>query len=243
MSNYRIPDQAYRDPRLSGTPLRVLMDLEERGYSKGHAWPAQGTIAANIGVVRETVNRAVKVLEDCGYLVKAGRRYRACHYYMTVPTSCDDSVTGSCDAGVTQTPKREHSPSSLPPSRGKEDAASADADKSPERRRKRRKERRDGRTAVPPAPRPPSPVAVEGGAMVPADIAGASKGLARQVGQRMNRATAPPRGPPDPVMTAADHLSRDRWMDLVDRSLEIKDPGAACVEFGLTEEGKPKCHD
>lgn len=237
---YRVPQAVFSDRRLPGRSIAVLMALWEHADEKGYCWPSQGRIGRLTGIDRPDVCKIIGGLEALGYLVRAGRRHRACQYFLTVPTSCGEDATQSCGTDATQPLQGTRTPPIVPP-RG-DVAASADADKSPERRRERRRERGGGQEAATPPP-DPRPSDRGGGALVPADMAGAANALARQAGRRMNRTTALPRGPPDPVMTAVKHLSRDRWTELVERSLELRDPGAACIEAGLTREGKPKCHD
>lgn len=48
--------------------VTVYMYLKDRTGRKGTCWPAIGTIARDLGLSRSTVKRALKDLEEKGYL-------------------------------------------------------------------------------------------------------------------------------------------------------------------------------
>lgn len=250
MSRYRIPDKAFSDRRLKSRELRILMALEEHADGKGYCWPSQGRLGELTGMDRTQVCKGVKVLRESGYLVQAGRKHRACNYYLTLPAETEapppsnrsKKGTQSCANGGTQTPQGTIPPCS-PPHAGGDIAASPDGDKSPVRRRKRRQRRGGGRTAATPPPNP-RPSDRGGGAMLPADIEGATKALARQAGQSTKCATrAPPLSPCQRAMTHADVMTRDMAMRLWKRAGELNDEAAACEEFGFTKFGYWKGKD
>lgn len=238
---YRVPQEAFADRRLQGNDLRVLLAIASHAKPDGSCWPAQGTIAERLGMHRPNVNRSVGRLEGFGYLFRVGRSgYRSCLYYLTVPTDADDD-TQTCITGDTQTPSENYSPPIVPPQG--DIAASADADRSPVRRRKRRKERGGGQEAATPPPGP-RPSDRGGGALVPADIPGAARAIARQAAKCMNRATAPPPVTPcQRAMTHTEVMTRDMAYGLWKRAGEVGE-AQACEEFGFTKfgrwkEGKP----
>ncbi len=241
---YRIPQAAYADRRLRGTDLRVLLALEDYTDPKGHCWPSQGRIARDLEMQRPHVNRAITRLEEFGYLVRAGRSgYRSCRYFLTVPTSCTTDGTQSCTTGGTQTLPGNNLPPVVPP---KGDVAEpANAGKSPRRRpraARKPRERSGGPAAAPPTPRPPPPVAGAGGAMVPADIQGAAKALARQGVKCLKSKAERPRGPPDTAIVRALNsglLTEEMGICLIRREMEIGE-AAALEEFGFTARGSPK---
>jgi biotin operon repressor len=63
-----VPSDAVCDERLSHVQLRVLLAIGSFTSKDKAAFPKQRTIADLLGVSRETVNRAIKVLRELGYV-------------------------------------------------------------------------------------------------------------------------------------------------------------------------------
>lgn len=68
-------DTIYADNNLPHRAKTVYMYLKSMSASKGECWPGIKTIAANLGLSRSTVKRALADLERHGYLEKE-HRYR-----------------------------------------------------------------------------------------------------------------------------------------------------------------------
>lgn len=252
MSTYRIPKAAWGDSRLRGEDLRVLGALEayppdrERG---GMRWPSQGRLAADLQMSRPNVNRAIRRLEEYGYLTRVGRSgRRTCAYFLLVPTErptpAAASDTRSCITGDTQALSLSCPPPMVPPrKRDGDNAASPGGDKSPMRRPGGRQKRGAGRSAGTPPPCAPRPSARGGGvpavaSKAPDDSAAAAAALARQAGRS---ATQPTRAPPlTPVQRAiaSGQLSKQAATDLWKRAAEIGE-AAACREIGFSTFGRP----
>lgn len=64
----KLAARAVADRSLSAIQVRVLAAIGIFGGPDGTAWPSQETIAAVIGIHRETVCRAIKRLRELGYL-------------------------------------------------------------------------------------------------------------------------------------------------------------------------------
>jgi hypothetical protein len=105
----------------------------------GTAWPYQDTLAASLGLCRETVNRIIKALIERGHLeVTTTRgRHKASVYRLVLKeadtTKCDQPITlsepenviiqsGKCDHIVTQTPLKTPVASKEATRREREDA-------------------------------------------------------------------------------------------------------------------------
>lgn len=63
----------YTDPELSHRAKAVYMYLYDRADAEGKCWPGIKTIAADLGLSRSTVKRALNDLVDKGYLRKEER--------------------------------------------------------------------------------------------------------------------------------------------------------------------------
>lgn len=63
-----VPSDAVTDQELTATQLRVLLVIGTYLSKDDKAFPKQKTIADRLGIARETVNRAVKVLSDKQYI-------------------------------------------------------------------------------------------------------------------------------------------------------------------------------
>lgn len=63
-----VPSDAVTDLDLTATQLRVLLVIGTYLSKDDKAFPKQKTIADRLGIARETVNRAVKVLSEKGYI-------------------------------------------------------------------------------------------------------------------------------------------------------------------------------
>jgi DNA-binding transcriptional ArsR family regulator len=68
-----IPTAAVRDKSLSEIQFRCLCVIGTYLGEDQSAFPSQSTLAEDLGVTRETVNRAIKVLVEKGYVVSAPR--------------------------------------------------------------------------------------------------------------------------------------------------------------------------
>lgn len=103
-----IPSRAVADATLTATQLRVLCAIGSYTGKEQSAYPKQSTIAELLGISRETVNRAIKVLKKAGYVEveaqfkNAGGGQSASLYYVRLDP-CDDTITGgvTCDSSVT----------------------------------------------------------------------------------------------------------------------------------------------
>jgi DNA-binding transcriptional ArsR family regulator len=103
-----IPSRAVADASLTATQLRVLCAIGSYTGKEQSAYPKQSTIAELLGISRETVNRAIKVLKKAGYVEveaqfkNAGGGQSASLYYVRLDP-CDDTITGgvTCDSSVT----------------------------------------------------------------------------------------------------------------------------------------------
>lgn len=92
-----IPSRAVSDSELTATHLRVLCAIGSFTGKDQSAYPKQSTIAEVIGVTRETVNRAIKLLKERGY-VDVADQYRddggqRASLYSVRLDPCDDEVT------------------------------------------------------------------------------------------------------------------------------------------------------
>ena len=68
-------DSIYSDNTLPHRAKTVYMYLQNMAVSSGQCWPGIRTIAADLGLSRSTVKRALADLEKHGYIEKE-RRYR-----------------------------------------------------------------------------------------------------------------------------------------------------------------------
>ena len=68
-------DTIYADERLPHRARAVYMYLKDRSDAEGKCWPGIRTIAADLHLSRSTVKRALKDLEQHGYL-RRDPRYR-----------------------------------------------------------------------------------------------------------------------------------------------------------------------
>ena len=69
-------DSIYADTLLPPRAVSVYMYLKDRSNSAGSCWPGIKTIAADLGLSRSTVKRALNELVQMGYLTKSAR-YRS----------------------------------------------------------------------------------------------------------------------------------------------------------------------
>ncbi len=113
------PAAAVDDKTLTDLQFRVLVTLGTYlGKSGEAAWPMQQTLADRIGCARESVVRALGVLEKRGYVKSQkafkGRPGRHKAYLVNLEArfevECDSSVTSECDSSVTS----DVTPASLP---------------------------------------------------------------------------------------------------------------------------------
>lgn len=58
------------DTRLSDREVRILAAFASYASDGGYCYPAIGTVAARLGISRRTVERALAILEEAGYLVR-----------------------------------------------------------------------------------------------------------------------------------------------------------------------------
>ncbi len=63
----------YADTELPHRARTVYMYLKDRADHEGRCWPGINTIAAELGLSRSTIKRALRDLEKGGYLQKAAR--------------------------------------------------------------------------------------------------------------------------------------------------------------------------
>lgn len=63
-----LPAHAADDPELSTLELRVLIAIGRHLNRENEAWPSQTLLAEKLGKTRESINRAIRVLKDRGYL-------------------------------------------------------------------------------------------------------------------------------------------------------------------------------
>lgn len=70
-----IPARAVYDPKLPHHVLRTLCAICVYSDQEGYCWPSQSTLARNIGVTRETINRHIRQLKSLGYIM-VERRYK-----------------------------------------------------------------------------------------------------------------------------------------------------------------------
>ena len=68
-------DSIYSDADLPARARMVYMYLRDRANKDGSCWPAVKTIARDLKLSRSTVKRALRDLEQTGYLEKQ-ERYR-----------------------------------------------------------------------------------------------------------------------------------------------------------------------
>lgn len=68
-------DSIYSDADLPARARMVYMYLQDRANKDGSCWPAVKTIARDLKLSRSTVKRALRDLEQTGYLEKQ-ERYR-----------------------------------------------------------------------------------------------------------------------------------------------------------------------
>ncbi len=66
-------NDVYGDRDLSARAKMVCLYLHDRANGEGESWYAIGTIAADVGLSRSTVKRALHDLEQHGYLQKDSR--------------------------------------------------------------------------------------------------------------------------------------------------------------------------
>ena len=100
-----IPSRAVSDSELTATHLRVLCAIGSFTGKDQSAYPKQSTIAEVIGVTRETVNRAIKLLKERGY-VDVADQYRddggqRASLYSVRLDPCDDEVTPPVTHAIT----------------------------------------------------------------------------------------------------------------------------------------------
>ena len=69
-----VPSEAVSDARLTHVQLRVLLAIGSFTGKDKAAFPKQQTIADMLGLARETVNRAIKVLREIGYVHVEGQK-------------------------------------------------------------------------------------------------------------------------------------------------------------------------
>lgn len=92
-----VPADAVTDTDLTATQLRVLLVIGTYLSKDDKAFPKQKTIADRLGIARETVNRAVKVLSDREYIQvhhqKRDDGGQRANQYTVKLDPCDRSVT------------------------------------------------------------------------------------------------------------------------------------------------------
>jgi hypothetical protein len=92
-----VPSDAVTDQELTATQLRVLLVIGTYLSKDDRAFPKQKTIADRLGIARETVNRAVKVLSDKEYIQvhhqKRDDGGQRANQYTVKLDPCDRSVT------------------------------------------------------------------------------------------------------------------------------------------------------
>lgn len=69
-----VPTAAIMDSSLTATQMRVLMVIATFSDRNNESWPRQSQIGEAAGIARETVNRAIKVLVEKGYVKSIERR-------------------------------------------------------------------------------------------------------------------------------------------------------------------------
>ena len=109
-----IPSAAVRDKDLTEIQFRCLCLIGTYLGEDTSAFPKQSTLAKDLDVSRETINRAIRVLKEKGYIEVADRHRedgsQTSSLYKVIldvaPKPCDPSIT--CDPSVTGgvTPKR-----------------------------------------------------------------------------------------------------------------------------------------
>lgn len=119
------PNEVLRDPGLQATAKAVFAVLASYSDDRGQAWPAVKTLAANLGMSTDTVDRHLTTLRDYGLIrwdVRAtptGRRrfYTVWRPGQTVPgvTAADGGVTAGEGQGVTAPQGQEQEPGNQEP--------------------------------------------------------------------------------------------------------------------------------
>lgn len=92
-----VPSDAVTDLELTSTQLRVLLVIGTYLSKDATAFPKQKTIAERLRIARETVNRAVKVLSEKGYIQvhhqKRDDGGQRANLYTVRLDPCDPSIT------------------------------------------------------------------------------------------------------------------------------------------------------
>ena len=63
---WRHVEAVYANRSTSGATRQVLLYLAHRANDNGQCWPSQATIAADVGITRRTVIRAIEALQELG---------------------------------------------------------------------------------------------------------------------------------------------------------------------------------
>jgi len=96
----QIPNRIIRDVNLSNCLFRTYVALRAYAYGENKSFPAQQTVADDLGKRRETINRHIAELEKGGYIKKRRRGYSLSNEY----DFCDETVSNgneSSDENIT----------------------------------------------------------------------------------------------------------------------------------------------
>jgi len=106
-----IPANAVWDRRLTHTDLRVLTALGSYTDKQGWCFPSQQEVADKVGVHRQKVCSAIKVLIDCGYVMSRPRTDPkrgkiGCEYRVVIDTQDVETTPMSVDTDNGSAPRR-----------------------------------------------------------------------------------------------------------------------------------------
>lgn len=121
-----IPANAVWDRRLNHTDLRVLAALGSYTDKQGWCFPSQQELADKVGVHRQRVCAAIKVLTDCGYVVSRPRTDQrrgkiGCEYRVVIDTQDAEiaPMSVTTDNGSAPRHKKPRKPMSVAADNGK----------------------------------------------------------------------------------------------------------------------------
>lgn len=80
-------------PKIEGMDKIILLRLADRADPDGVCWPGHARTAADVGVSKRTVQRAVVSLEAAGFLRRQERPGRSCLLKLMVPTQGGDILS------------------------------------------------------------------------------------------------------------------------------------------------------
>jgi DNA-binding transcriptional MocR family regulator len=92
-----------REPRpgLGGPATAVLRDLADHASESGSCWPAVATMAAETGLSRRTVQRALRRLEAAG-LISVRPTGRGSLYVLALPRKANPQVVSRCQSDASE---------------------------------------------------------------------------------------------------------------------------------------------